>query len=218
MIRRLLAAGLLVLLLAASAGPLLGQNVMVGAKGGVNIANVDTDDPELADSESRTGLVGGVFLSIGLGDVFALQPELLFSQKGFSLTEGNDELGAELDYFAIPLLLKLMLPIEDSSVRPGIYAGGVVSFESSCGLTGVIDGVTVDQDCDVTIDGEEFTREKTDYGLVFGAEVQVDVGGVVLLVDGRYDLGLRNLEPAEEEASVMSRTWSFMAGVGIPLN
>jgi len=43
------------------------------------------------------------------------------------------------------------------------------------------------------------------------------VGGVFLLVDGRYDLGLRDLD-LDEDLSTKSRTWSFMAGVGFNVN
>jgi len=53
-----------------------------------------------------------VFVSFGFTDVLALQTEGLYSQRGFSLTEGTSKLTAEFDGFAIPLLLKFMFPTE----------------------------------------------------------------------------------------------------------
>jgi hypothetical protein len=212
--RRLLTLALLLSCLAVIVQPAFGQDVMIGAKGGLNIANIDTDEPDF-DSSTRTGIVAGAFVSFGLTDMFYLQPEVLFSQKGFSQEESGADLTAELDYFQIPVLLKAVFPIEDSPIRPGVYAGGAISFESSCEVSGEMDGVSVSADCDA---GDlELEREKTDFGVVFGAEVQYDAGSFTILLDGRYDLGLRDLDK-DEELSTKSRTWSFMAGVGFPLN
>jgi len=189
------------------AAPLQAQTTL-GVKGGINIANVDASVSDLPDViDSKTGFVGGAFVSFGLGSLFAIQPELLYSQKGFEASEGPLEAQLGTNYFEIPVLVKAQFKL--AMLRPAIYAGPVVSFETSCNL----DIVGVSVDCD---DDEGFIdRKKTDWGAVFGANVDLILGPVILLVDARYQLGLTNLADVEEsDESVKNRVWQIMAGVG----
>jgi len=53
-----------------------------GVKGGVNIANWGGDD---ADDEGKKSLIGpyfGVFYNVKCGDMFSIQPELVYSAQG----------------------------------------------------------------------------------------------------------------------------------------
>ena len=61
-----------------------------GVKAGINIANVSGDDVENADS--KLGLIGGGFLTYKISDMFAIQPELLFTMKG-SKSKETDAIG-----------------------------------------------------------------------------------------------------------------------------
>ena len=65
------------------AAPLQAQTTL-GVKGGINISTVNTDLPDFENlTDSKTGFVGGVYANFALGGVFAIQPELLYSEKGF---------------------------------------------------------------------------------------------------------------------------------------
>jgi hypothetical protein len=177
-------------------------------------------------------LVGGAYARFGIGSIFAIQPEVLYSQKGFKLDDVIDIDGQpvnadatfSLDYIEIPLLLvaRLDLPL----VRPGIYAGGVVAFESTCDVDGTLSMPGQVQplgDCDAIIPGDpesSLDRKKTDWGTVFGAYVDLKLGPVVLTLDGRYQLGLQDLndDPAAVTGEdIKNRTWQIMAGVGIDI-
>ena len=200
--------------------PLQAQDITVGVKGGINIADVSSDafDLDDADLSSKTGFVGGAYANFGLGGVFAIQPEVLYSQKGFKLDETGSPLEASLktNYFEIPVLLKAQFPL--TMLRPAVYAGPVVSFETSCKL-GLTDGDTsLDFDCD-SDDADVSDRKKTDFGAVFGANLDLFVGPLVLTIDGRYQLGLTNLndDPEAPDESVKTRVWQFMAGVGFTI-
>lgn len=219
MFRRLATALLAIALLSSAPVVLDAQDVVVGAKGGLTFANISTDDPDLSSADTRNGLVGGLFLQIGIGEILALQPEVLYAQKGFSEEEDGVDLTAEFDYIEIPLLLKARLGGE-SSVRPGLYAGPVISFESSCSISGEDGGVSVDLDCDLA-EFEFEDRITTDLGVAFGGELQFDIGqSVVALVDARYALGLIDLAGDIEDAedSVKTKVFSVMAGLGIKVN
>ena len=190
------------------AAPLQAQTT-IGVKGGINIANVSTNVEDIEDlAEAKTGFVGGAFVSFGLGSLFAIQPELLYSQKGFEASEGLLEAQLGTNYIEIPVLLKAQFKL--AMLRPAIYAGPVVSFETSCNLD-LPDGSV---DCD---DDEGFVdRKTTDWAAAFGANLDFFLGPVTLIVDGRYQLGLTNLanDPDFPEEEVKSRVWQIMAGIG----
>ncbi len=192
------------------AAPLHAQTTL-GVKGGINIANVDVSEVDLPDVlDSKTGFVGGAFVNLTLGSLFALQPELLYSQKGFKASEGPLEATLGTNYIEIPVLLKAQFKL--AMLRPAIYAGPVLSMETGCNLD--IIGVSVD--CD---DDEGFVdRKKSEWGAVFGANLDFFLGPVMLLLDARYQLGLTNLaDVPDSDESVKNRVWQIMAGVGFTL-
>jgi hypothetical protein len=83
------------------------DKLMFGLKAGVNLSNVyDTKGEDLV-ADSKFGFAGGAFLSVPFGKIFGIQPEILFSQKGFK----GKFLGAEYtqtsSYIDMPLLLAL---------------------------------------------------------------------------------------------------------------
>lgn len=55
----------------------------IGIKAGGNYANVYDEQTEDFNADSKLGFVAGGFMSIPLGSMFGIQPEVLFSQKGF---------------------------------------------------------------------------------------------------------------------------------------
>ena len=192
------------------AAPLQAQTT-IGVKGGINVANVSTNVSDLPDViDSKTGFVGGGFVTLGLGSLFALQPELLYSQKGFEASEGDLSAQLGTNYIEIPVLLKAQFEL--AMLRPALYAGPVVSFETSCNVS--IVGVSVE--CD---DDEGFVdRKTTEWGAVFGGNVDFILGPVILILDARYQLGLTNLaDVPDSDEPVKSNVWQIMAGVGFTL-
>jgi len=189
------------------AAPLQAQTTL-GVKGGINIANVDTNIADISDlADSKTGFVGGGFVTLGLGSLFALQPELLYSQKGFQADEFGETVKLNTNYIEIPVLLKAQFKL--AMLRPAVYAGPVVSFETGCDVSVTDISVSCDED-------EGFVdRKKNEWGAVFGANVDLILGSITLILDGRYQLGLTNLaDVPDSDDSVKSNVWQIMAGVG----
>lgn len=221
MFRRVASIGLIALLASVNAGELMAQEVTVGVKGGLNVADLTIDDPEEpeVDLDTKTGFSGGVFGQFVLGDYLAIQPEALFTQKGAKESDQEGEFKLKLDYIEIPVLLMARIPTQ-GNFRPLFFLAPVVSFESTCKLQGSSDGVSIDVDCDQAgeLTGGEFELEtkSIDFGLAFGAGGELDLNQLMLQLDVRYNLGLTDLNdsPGAEEVSVKNRTWSFMAGIG----
>lgn len=99
-------------LLAYKANAQDGDNAIhLGLKAGLNLSNVyDTDDNDF-DTDPKLGLAAGVFVSIPLGTYFGVQPEILFSQKGYksrgNVLGSNYELTRTTSFIDVPLLLAI---------------------------------------------------------------------------------------------------------------
>jgi len=80
---------------------------LFGLKAGVNYSNVYDSQGDAFVAKSKLGFAGGVFLAIPLGKYFGIQPEVLYSQKGFKATgnvlDGPYNLTRTSSYIDIPL-------------------------------------------------------------------------------------------------------------------
>jgi hypothetical protein len=83
----------------------------VGAKGGINYSNVYDTEGEKFQANAKVGFVGGVFLTIPIGELIGFQPELLFSQKGFNgsgvLFGTPYSISRTTNYIDVPLLFSV---------------------------------------------------------------------------------------------------------------
>jgi hypothetical protein len=139
-----------------------------GIKVGLNYANVYDTQGEKFNAEGKLGLTGGFFLTLPIGKLIGIQPEILFSQKGFHAT--GTILGTTYDlkrttsYIDFPLLLTVK-PNEIVSIVDGpqisylfrqkdVFANGAVTIEQE----------------------KEFNRDnlrRNIFGLVVGLDVNI---------------------------------------------
>lgn len=59
------------------------EKFTVGARVGANLSNVWDSEGEDFEADAKLGFAGGVFASIPIGRYIGVQPEVIFSQKGF---------------------------------------------------------------------------------------------------------------------------------------
>lgn len=87
------------------------ERFLIGIKAGVNYSNVYDSQGEEFSADPKLGLAAGAFLVIPFGKYLGLQPEVLFSQKGFKATGkilgGNYSLTRTSNYLDIPLFFTL---------------------------------------------------------------------------------------------------------------
>lgn len=160
---------LAIMLLILTVTPIMAGNI-VGLKGGLNIATVKGDD--IADGVStKTGFNLGAFFMIPVNEILTIQPEILYSSKGYT---GTTDKVANLNYLEIPVLLKFSF---GEGVKPSIFVGPYLSMLLSADYNG----------SDV-----KDSFESTDFGIVIGAGIDIDMGDGVFTIDGRYSLGLSN--------------------------
>ena len=74
--------------------------VTFGAKAGLNISTINTDD-----AKSKAGFYGGAFANIPVATVFSVQPEVMYSAMGAKTTY-NSEISLHLDYITVPVMFQ----------------------------------------------------------------------------------------------------------------
>lgn len=212
-----LAAVFVSLGLMAGSGPAQAQGLALGAEAGATFADFDVSEGD-ADLGSRTGFrVAGV-LRYGFGGMWGVQTGVGYAQKGAEDESLPDFTSTfELAYIEIPAFLTLDIPTGPSPLNPRLFAGPQISFESSCEISGEGEGVSATVDCDADELGETGIDTKSaDFSLVFGGGLDFGLGGpLALTLDGRYDLGLTDINDIEgaESVEIKNRTFAISGGV-----
>lgn len=185
--------------------------MQLGVKAGLNLANLSGDDVE--NTDTRTGFAGGVFFMYQFNEMFAVQPEVYYSMKGAKQSDSFEGVSYDaefkFDYVEIPLLLKFLIPMKGSNIKPAIFAGPSLAFNSSAKLKVEAGGTTTEEDVE--------NIKSTDLGLVFGAGIGFPVGKGELGVDVRYILGLSSIDDSAEEADVKNGVINFNLYYGFSL-
>jgi opacity protein-like surface antigen len=175
----------------------------IGARVAANLSNVATssDDEDFdLDTKNHFGLAFGAAVEIGVSEMFAIQPEILFSQHGFRIEESffgqTIKLTQRHSYLQIPILAKLMFGSEALGIN--VFVGPHVGFG--------IGDITLDAEFGGEKDSESASWEdagfKTfDFGVTGGVGVAFPVGPGKLGLDVRYQLGLANIidEPEDND-------------------
>jgi len=82
-----------------------------GLKAGINYANVYDEVGDQFTADGKIGFVGGAFLSIPIGRFLGVQPEILYSQKGYQGTSYTNGISYKYsrtsNFIDIPLLIAL---------------------------------------------------------------------------------------------------------------
>ena len=185
--------------------------MQIGPKAGLNISNIHGDDAGSPDS--KTGFGGGFFFMYQFSNMFAVQPEVYYSMKGAKEKEDIEgetaDFTVSLDYIEVPLLLKLIIPIQGSSVHPAVFAGPAVGFNTTAKGKIEYAGESYEEDLE--------NIKSTEFSLVFGGGVGFPVGNNELGFDVRYNLGLTTIDDSADAADVKNNVINFNVYFGFSL-
>lgn len=99
-----------------------GDGPSLGVKAGANFSNVYDEQGEDFKADGKIGFAGGAFLSIPIFKVLGVQPEVLFSQKGFKATgtvlASPYSVTRTTNYIDVPLMV-FVKPIPQLSILAG---------------------------------------------------------------------------------------------------
>lgn len=168
-----------------------------GIRGGVNFATLNNTDLNVG---TRTGFQVGVFAEISLYDnLIALQPELLYTQKGYETDAGRE---VKLSYIEIPILLDFKYLL-DSPVSPHVYFGPYVGINVAAEAENI---KVVPRIASVPFFPEEQASDVT-LGVMVGGGIEIS----------HFDVGIRysaGLTPAFENNNVSAKNGVFSIVAG----
>ena len=194
--------------------------VMFGAKAGLNVANISSDDDSdfgnaggLDDPSSRIGFHAGITGDVKMAENFGIGAELLYSQQG-TQTEGtfagvDYENEFKLDYINIPILAKVYLG-ESFNVYGGVQPGFVVNAKQ---VSTIGDNETEIDLKDEDNDENQFAVVKdTDFSIPLGIGYRTPGG---LSVDARYNLGTTAVfENQDDDSDDVGKNRVLQVGIG----
>jgi opacity protein-like surface antigen len=210
--------------------------VTIIPKAGVTFSNIAFKENQEGQG-STTGLVLGAGFNFALDQdaFFSIQPEILYTQKGFRTKTFNNADSRErqytLNYLEVPVLAKIAFGSE--TIKGYVNAGPSLGF----GLGGkrlktdLNNGVAKTEEISVQFGKEpesytgkdEFIDNRMDFGLQFGGGVGIKLGPGSLLLDMRYGLGMSNLIDADPNQTTsdanksQNRVIALSLGYAIPL-
>jgi hypothetical protein len=186
--------------------------IHLGLKAGLNIANIGGSDADQLVGQSldtKTGFSGGVFFNYQFNNMFAIQPEAYYSMKGATYSVSGADLTVSLDYIEIPVLLKLIIPVEGSNIKPSIFAGPAIGFNTTHKMKVEVSGQSVEMDIPDT--------KSTDFSLAFGGGIDFALGKGLLGADIRYILGLSTIDNSSDPWDVKNNVININVYYGFSL-
>lgn len=195
------------------AAPSMGQ-VSLGAFGGLNSSKLIGDAPVDASYGSLMGGNFGVLVDVKLGKSLILSLQPSYSQEGTKVyytvkgsNEPVDSAKVRLNYFSLPLMLKVV------TANQRFYA-----------LSGFEAGMLLDSEVKYESGSEALSSEISQWNISmhFGAGYRIPLGYPTLFIELRYSQGLHNLtdEPMSYNyiPRVKSSGFKILCGIELPLS
>lgn len=204
---------LILLFLITTAGAVFGQ-FSIGAFAGLNNSKLSGDAPQKAKYKSLMGANVGLVLDLNLNKTLVLSLQPSYSQEGTKLSytlagleEPIDSASIRLNYFSLPLLLKVQSTNQRFYALAGIEAGFLLNSHVK----------SHDEKEDINADVAQINT-----AMHFGAGYRIPIKKSILFIELRYTQGLVNLTDAAGDNSYIPRvkTSGFKVFVGyeIPLS
>ncbi len=162
-----------------------------GIKGGYNLAAVSFDGDGDGETEQRHGFHIGVYGESFISESFSIQPELMYSQQGYEITNSSGTFTQKLNYINLPLMLKAY-PSKNLFLEAGPQIGLAISHKEE--YSGLFSG------------SQEYDPNNFDWGMNFGGGLKFDSG---ISLGVRYHLGLGDLY---DEGKAQNRVLQFSLG------
>ena len=173
----------LMLIVSSFAGTAQDQKARFGIKGGASFANLISND--INDQNMRIGFTGGLIIKSPVSDRVAIQPEILFTNKGTTaqydnVFSGDGEFTHNFNYLEIPVL-----GVVNITDNINLHAGPYIAYM----LNASVVNISENSDYNYVEELNENDFHRFDYGFAAGLGFQVDALGFGL----RYSLGMQRV-------------------------
>lgn len=150
------------------------QTFRWGPTAGVNFSSASGDITDIEGGiDMRTGIRVGLAANIGVAELFAVQPEVTYSMRGWK----EQGFTIQVDYIDVAAMADFVIA-EGLSLQGGPIIGFNISAEQ-------VNGMTFDFKDNV---------ESITFGAAIGAQYELPLG---LFFNLRYDMGISNINATE---------------------
>lgn len=174
------------------------EELKVGIKAGINYSNVYSESGDDYVADGKVGFAGGVFVSIPLNQLIGIQPELLYSQKGFK-TEGTFFDGkVTSNHLDLPVHLQIK-PTENISLLVGPQLSYLLSTKYE------INGLSL-------VDEEDLEDENNRATFGISAGVDFTVQNFLISARGSWDLSKFNKDNSTSDINYKNQLFQITLG------
>ena len=175
-------------LIIAFVPPVKAQRTYMGVFGGANFADlkINFEDKTITDYDVRSRSLFGVggFFGIYLNEYLSIQLEPMFVKKGAVFTQPSiQDMRIKSNQIELPLILKAGI---GENIQTYIIGGVFLSFVLDATIETELAGLSFEGDLTEIL-------EESEFGAVFGAGLSIPVWKGSAFIEGRYALGLTNL-------------------------
>lgn len=162
------------------------ESISLGVKAGMNHSNVWDEQGQDFQADGKTGWVAGGFVAIPIGKFLGIQPEVLYSQKGFqgsgSIAGSRYSFSRTTNYLDVPLLVQFK-PIDYITIVGGPNYSYLMSQTDRFDSEG---GSVIEE-----TDFEHDDIRKNTLGFIGGLDVNLRS----FVISGRYGFDFQNNHP-----------------------
>ncbi len=174
----------------------------IGAKAGLNLASQRQGG--FTQEGSQTGFLAGIFFPLPINELFTLQPEVLFVQKGGKKQReseggGGSQVTTKLNSLDFVLISKIHLG-DLNTLQPHILFGPYVSY--------LLSGTYIYGDGDFEEDIEDY--HKLELGYTLGLGTDLILGANRICVDARFSHALTDIH--NTPSAIWNKGFSLTAG------
>jgi len=174
------------------------EELKVGIKAGANYSNVYSENSDDFVADGKVGFAGGLFVSIPLGKFIGVQPELLYSQKGFKGEIAGADFKATHNYLDLPLHLQLK-PTQNISILAGPQFSYLLSSKYELGTFSAVS----EQDL-------EDENNRATLGVSAGIDFTVD--SFLISARGSWDLSKVNEDNSTSDLNYKNQVLQVTVG------
>ncbi|MCB5246401.1 MAG: PorT family protein [Candidatus Cloacimonetes bacterium] len=198
---------LIIILLSVLGLSLVNAESAFGMRGGLNISNREFSGDSNLSTGDRTGFHVGLLAQLRTEANIIIQPELLYTQKGYTYDGVLVDHEYNFDYVELPVAIKYDINLKGFHLQPYVapQAGyAVIAKDIQDNILDALDG-----EADLS---DEIKR--INYGVDLGLDIMVLDD---LLLGARYQIGLADLDPPiiiplKDDDIYTHRGWMFSIG------
>ena len=210
----------LIILCLFSFPTLLSAQLELGFRAGLNMSeatDLRATNGDIIEAAQLNGINAGIFANFQLGSIVALQPEVTFSQKGFTASWDNSDSSSTLNtsYLDMPLMIEAGFAM-GKNFRVFANAGPNVSYliKAEEEFYNSMNGETTTTEYNFDIE----SLERLDIGVNFGGGISFRTNRWKYTLDARYNMGLKEIMATENAMDFVENAKHRVTNISIGIS